>query len=57
MLGVGPRWTGGIGVVRQKLFAEVGDGNAGPSTPLKNASLRMTASFAVSCIWHLLNEL
>jgi hypothetical protein len=43
--------------VSQKLVAEVRDGNAGPSAPLKSASLRMTASVGVSEWKHLLNEL
>jgi hypothetical protein len=35
-------------VVNPKFVAEVSDGNAGPSTPLKSASLRMTASSEIS---------
>jgi hypothetical protein len=33
--------------VSQKFITEARDGNAGPSTPLKNASLRMTAYIGV----------
>jgi hypothetical protein len=36
-------WTD-TSAVKQKFVTEVRDGNAGPSTPLKSASLRMTAS-------------
>jgi hypothetical protein len=46
-----------LSVVSQKFFTEAGDGNAGPSTPLKYASLRMTAAFRVLRRRHLSNEL
>ena len=35
-------------VVSQKFVEEARDGNAGPSTPLKYASLRMAAALGVS---------
>jgi hypothetical protein len=39
--------TGRPSVAFEKFVIEVRDGNAGPSTPLKNASLRMTAYIGV----------